>query len=108
MQAGSATVRILDDVVDEAVGAEHDARRHDHVPAGHASTTPPTGADDDTVDEGVVDVPEAVRIAALEVREDLLHQQAAVDASLAVGQHGAVSVVVDLEELRIVACGTTV
>ena len=56
------------------------------------------GADDDAVHQGVIDVAEAVRIAAFEEREDLLHQQATVDASLAVGEHGAVSVVVGLEE----------
>ena len=56
-------------------------------------------ADHDSLDEGLVDVAEAIRVPALEPGEDLLHERAAVRTTLQVGEHGAVAIVVRLEQL---------
>ena len=56
-------------------------------------------ADDDTIHERVIDEPEAVGIALLEVGQHSLDQGGAVDAALAVREHSAVSVVIRVQEL---------
>ena len=59
----------------------------------------PVLANHDVGDVSVIDEAEPPRVVALHVAEHLLGQQAAVRAALDVGQHRAVAIVIDLEDL---------
>ena len=87
---------ITHDMINESVRTHHDVLSCDVMAA-----SPNDGrvlAHSDGCDLGVIDKPKPPSVPPSEVIERLLGQQPAIRAPLPVRQHGAVSVVVDLEE----------
>ena len=104
MEADRRAGLVFNDVIGEAVRAQHDLGRRHGVAAGVEGDAAIV-ADDDTIHEGLIHVPEAIRVRLLEVGEHLLDEEAGVGAALDVGEDRPIPVVRRFEEFADVRLG---